>query len=294
MLSKIINFLLWPVWFMFNLIRGTVVILLTLFILIKSDVLVKPIKNIFSPIATEIYKSRGFRTDLSSERYKEYVQIYKDRLNVKYIFNNLENIPTSGKLVVITNHPGALENEVVCDTINTIRNNQNAAIHLTQIPRCGAFSFKGKTLASEERMRINKYISGENALVISPAGRLEQYFYFNKPHNKYKQGFLKFAMDNEADIMPVYIHFSAPWWLKLIYLISQETGLAIHLCLRELLLENKTVEVTFGKVIPYEEIKKDKDKTFIKYGKPRYSQDVLDKYQEKVSQVWFGEDYKLT
>lgn len=207
--------------------------------------------------------------------------------NVKLVVKNAELIPKDGRLIVISNHIG-VNDGVSAIHINSARGADNLFILGTQyspkyfraMPHVvlGVSLFGDYMVPGAEEEILQKILENR-ALLIFPSGLIGS--------RKFKDGYLRFAMKTGAAIQPVRIKMDMPWWFN--FLRERAPGLAQTLVMvfAWRIYKNKTLEVIFGKPIPFSELEKMVEgQTYIdKRGKTRYKQELLDAHSRLVESI---------
>ncbi|MDQ7044340.1 MAG: GNAT family N-acyltransferase [Sulfurimonas sp.] len=174
---------------------------------------------------------------------------------------DIENIPSSGRVVIIANHPlGALDSFALLKLISKVRKD----IKIVANDFLGEFSALDSLLITidnskarqkkEAIQKIHATLDEDMALIIFPSGEVSRVSSTGIKDKKWYKGFLKFAYRTNSPILPVFISGKNS---KTFYSIS-----AINKKLSTMLLsnemfkqKNKTIDITVGEIIPYENIR---------------------------------------
>ena len=126
--------------------------------------------------------------------------------------NEIENIPASGRVVIIANHPlGALDALSLIHLIRKVRpdikvvaNDMLAQIEQLKPILVGVNSFE-ESISKSSVQEIHQALEQEEALIIFPSGEVSRARPNGVKDTKWHKGFLKFAKKNRSPILPVYI-----------------------------------------------------------------------------------------
>lgn len=192
----------------------------------------------------------------------EFIDAVLEYFNFDFMVKNSElaNIPNSGRVVIIANHPlGGLDALVLLkliskvrsdvkivanDFLNQFKNLQNLFLHID--------NFKSKQ-AKENIKAIYTALEEEKAIIVFPAGEVSRLTKTGIKDQDWHKGFLNFAISSKSPILPVFIDAKNS---KSFYTMS-----IINKTFSTLLLSNemfkskeKTINIKVGKLIPNEHI----------------------------------------
>ncbi|EDZ63827.1 phospholipid/glycerol acyltransferase [Sulfurimonas gotlandica GD1] len=173
---------------------------------------------------------------------------------------DIENIPSSGRVVIIANHPlGALDAFALIKLLSRVRKDIKIVVNdfLKEFKvldslfiHVNNFTARQKKEAIQE---IYDSLDNDMALIIFPSGEVSRASSTGVKDKTWKKGFLKFAYRSNSPIIPVFIGGKNS---KAFYSIS-----TINKKLSTLLLpnemfkqKNKTIDITVGEIIPNENI----------------------------------------
>ncbi len=171
--------------------------------------------------------------------------------------NQIENIPASGRVVIIANHPlGALDALSLIHLVRKVRadikvvaNDILAEIEQLKPILMGIDTF-GDNLSKDSVKEIHNSLQNEEALIIFPSGEVSRARPNGVKDTKWHKGFLKFALKNQAPILP--IHIKAKNSTLFYTLSSLNKGLSSLLLPREMFRQkNGSLDFTIGESIPY-------------------------------------------
>ncbi|MBU0720472.1 lysophospholipid acyltransferase family protein [bacterium] len=207
----------------------------------------------------EINKALNEIQHLSGFEFVDAVMDYFD-FDFKVSQNSLQNIPSSGKVVIIANHPlGGLDGIAILKLVGKVR--QDVKIIANDFLN----GFDGlkplmlsidnfKTRQTKESLsNIYEALNNEQAVIIFPSGEVSRMSPTGVKDKFWHKGFLKFASRTSSPILPIYIDAKNS---KRFYSIS-----AINKKLSTLLLademfrqKSKSIEMHVGELIPNENI----------------------------------------
>lgn len=192
----------------------------------------------------------------------EFIDDVLDYFNFNFtvLDKEIENIPSSGRVVIVANHPlGALDSFALIKLVSRVRKDikivandflkefkslDSILIHINN------FRARQKKEAIEN---IYESLDNDMALIIFPSGEVSRASATGIKDKKWNKGFLKFAYRSNSPILPIFIGGKNS---KTFYSIS-----AINKKLSTLLLanemfnqKNKTIEISVGEIIPNENI----------------------------------------
>ncbi len=194
--------------------------------------------------------------NLSAFSFVESALEYFD-FSYKVSSNQIENIPASGRVVIIANHPlGALDALALIKMVHSVRSDIKVVANdlLSEIPQLksilvGVDAFSNK-ISKESIKEINRVLENEEALIIFPSGEVSRARVNGIKDTKWHRGFLKFATNNQAPILPIYINAKNS---ALFYTISSlNKSLSTFLLPHEMFKKRSgSLEFKIGKLIPY-------------------------------------------
>jgi len=176
--------------------------------------------------------------------------------NFSFKESQLENIPTSGRVVIISNHPlGSLDAFVLLKMISKVRHDVKivANDYLAEFKSIESLlitinNFKDKQ-TKESISKIYSHLENDGALIIFPAGEVSRMSAKGVRDGKWQKGFLKFATRTKSPILPVHVDAKNS---KMFYSISTlnkkvSTILLSHEMFKQ---RDKSITIDIGQVIP--------------------------------------------
>lgn len=188
-----------------------------------------------------------------------FVESVLDYFDFSYKFssNQIENIPSSGRVVIIANHPlGALDALSLIHLVKRVRRDIKVVANdmLSQIEQLkpilvGVNTF-GENISRASVKEINDTLEREEALIIFPSGEVSRARPNGVKDTKWHKGFLKFATKNDAPILPIHIEAKNSTFFYT--LSSLNKSLSTMLLPHEMFKKkNGSLEFTIGESIPY-------------------------------------------
>lgn len=175
----------------------------------------------------------------------------------KFSSNQIENIPSSGRVVIIANHPlGALDALSLIHLVKRVRSDIKVVANdmLSEIDQLkpilvGVNTF-GDNISRTSVKEIHDTLEREEALIIFPSGEVSRARPNGVKDTQWHKGFLKFATKNRAPILP--IHIKAKNSALFYTLSSLNKGLSSLLLPHEMFKKkNGSLEFSIGESIPY-------------------------------------------
>ncbi len=170
--------------------------------------------------------------------------------------DDILNIPQSGKVLIISNHPlGAMEALVLLDMVKSVRKDVKIVANelLMNIkPLIPLFlpvdNMNGRTARDSIRL-IQNALKNEEAVIIFPAGEVSRMRKNGIKDGDWNRGFLSFAKRANAPILPILIKARNSW---LFYSVSFVNKFLSSLMLpHEMFRKSKEpIRMSIGKMIP--------------------------------------------
>ena len=202
----------------------------------------------------------------------EFVDAALDYFDFDYAIssNDLQNIPTSGKVVIIANHPlGGLDALCLLRLIGQIRkdvkiiaNDFLAGFEALNSLIITIDNYKQKQSKSDIK-KIYEALKNEEAVIIFPAGEVSRATAKGIKDPAWNKGFLNFAQNTNAPILPIFLDAKNS---KTFYTISviNKTFSTLLLSHEMFNKKSKRINIKVGQIIPNENIApKGIDKKFL-------------------------------
>lgn len=202
----------------------------------------------------------------------EFVDAVLDYFDFDYTIssNDLQNIPTSGKVVIIANHPlGGLDALCLLRLISTVRkdvkivaNDFLAGFEALNSLTIMIDNYKIKQ-AKTDIKKIYDSLNKEEAVIIFPAGEVSRATTKGIKDPSWNRGFLNFAQNTNAPILPIFLDAKNSKTFYTISIINKtfSTLLLSHEMFNK---KSKRINIKIGRIIPNENIvPKGIDKKFL-------------------------------
>lgn len=227
----------------------------------KENVLKKSLLKIAKKIVHEDSINQ-FLSQNSHLKGFDFVDAVLDYFDFDYTVssNDLQNIPSTGKVIIIANHPlGGLDALCLLKLVGQIRKDVKIlandflvgfeALHSLMIP---LDNFKDRQ-SKESIKKIYEALKNEEAIIIFPAGEVSRATQKGIKDPAWNKGFLNFAKNSNSAILPIFLDAKNS---KTFYTIS-----LINKTFSTLLLSNemfnkksKNINIKIGQIIPSENI----------------------------------------
>ncbi|MCG3696117.1 GNAT family N-acyltransferase [Aliarcobacter butzleri] len=227
----------------------------------KENILKKSLLKIAKKIVHEDSINQ-FLSQNSHLKGFDFVDAVLDYFDFDYTVssNDLQNIPSTGKVIIIANHPlGGLDALCLLKLVGQIRKDVKIlandflvgfeALHSLMIP---LDNFKDRQ-SKESIKKIYEALKDEEAIIIFPAGEVSRATPKGVKDPAWNKGFLNFAKNSNSAILPIFLDAKNS---KTFYTIS-----LINKTFSTLLLSNemfnkksKNINIKIGQIIPSENI----------------------------------------
>ncbi|KLE03265.1 GNAT family N-acyltransferase [Aliarcobacter butzleri] len=227
----------------------------------KENILKKSLLKIAKKIVHEDSINQ-FLSQNSHLKGFDFVDAVLDYFDFDYTVssNDLQNIPSTGKVIIIANHPlGGLDALCLLKLVGQIRKDVKIlandflvgfeALHSLMIP---LDNFKDRQ-SKESIKKIYEALKNEEAIIIFPAGEVSRATPKGVKDPAWNKGFLNFAKNSNSAILPIFLDAKNS---KTFYTIS-----LINKTFSTLLLSNemfnkksKNINIKIGQIIPSENI----------------------------------------
>ncbi len=224
-----------------------------------SPVLTTPIFGFLKKIVHQ-NDINEFLQDHTNDTPFDFIESVLEYFNFGYkvSLNQIENIPQEGKVVIVANHPlGALDALSLIDMVKNVRKDIKVVANnlLTSIEQLKPLlievdAFGGK-IPKKSTKRVHEALQKEEVVIIFPSGEVSRVRPTGIKDIKWNKGFLKFALKNQAPILPIFIKAKNS---SLFYTISSlNKTLSASMLAHEMFKQkNKTLEFKIGELIAYE------------------------------------------
>lgn len=190
----------------------------------------------------------------------EFVEQVLDYFNFDYSVSDRdrENIPTTGKVMVIANHPiGSLDGLALLKLVHETRSDvkivaNDLLMALEPLSSC-LLPVRVLTGSSGKQhiQQINRALLNEEAVIMFPSGEVSRLGLQGVRDPEWQQGFLKMAERAKAPILPVHItgRNSLQFYLTSLVLKPLSTVMLVSQMFYQ---REKQIHMNIGSIIPYE------------------------------------------
>ncbi|WP_434580371.1 lysophospholipid acyltransferase family protein [Sulfurimonas sp. NW15] len=262
------------------------------------------IKGAISKFADSVVHEKQINEFIKKNRHLgsfEFIDEALQYLNFDFSVSDkdLQNIPSSGRVVIIANHPlGSLDALALIKLVSNIRKDIKVVANdflevITPIKNIliNVNNFKARQ-KKEAVTQVYAALDAEEAVIIFPSGEVSRATPTGIKDKVWHKGFLKFAKKGNAPILPVFIGGKNS---KTFYSVSAlNKKLAALLLAHEMFKQkHKAIEMIVGELIPYENITPkgiQKDKLLKLYKKHLYALKRNESYFETQKAIAHPED----
>ena len=137
-----------------------------------------------------------------------------DFLNLRYTVDQVERrrIPASGRLLIVANHPsGALDALALLHLVGSVRTDVKIVANdlLSQVEGLRELLLPVRILggkpSAQSLAAIDQALGEEQCVIVFPAGEVSRLGARGITDTRWRRGFLRFAIDNDAPVLPVRI-----------------------------------------------------------------------------------------
>ncbi len=190
----------------------------------------------------------------------EFVEQSLDYFNFSYAVSDQEreNIPVSGKVVIIANHPiGSLDGLALLNLVHGVRSDVKIVANdlLLTIGPLRPCLLPVRNMTGDSRkqhiLRITEALDGGEAVIMFPSGEVSRLGPGGVKDGRWHKGFLKIAERTKAPILPIHItgRNSTPFYLASIVARPLSSLMLVGEMFRQ---REKQIRFTIGSIIPYE------------------------------------------
>lgn len=219
----------------------------------------KIISSALISIACAITKNEEFQKFKADHPDRDGIKLIDDiyhYLNFTAIIHqkDLDNIPKTGRLVIVLNHPTTLDGLSIIQHLSTVRSDIKVVVN-ELFETTGAMQnytipvdISGAGISKSSLKALRQHLQDEGVLIIFPAGKPSRIYDGKIQDPEWSSSFLKIAQKYASPILPVYIDGKMSRWF---YFISKVFfPLSMLLVFREIFnLRDKTQTFYFGELI---------------------------------------------
>ncbi len=223
------------------------------------------LKKSLLKVAKKIVHEDSINTFLDANAHLkgfEFVDAVLDHFDFDFTVssNDLQNIPSSGKVVIIANHPlGGLDALCLLKLVGSVRNDVKIVANdfLAGIDALSSLfipidNYK-KRQSKNDIKTIYEALANEKAIIIFPAGEVSRASAKGIQDPVWSKGFLNFALHSNAPILPILVDGKNS---KVFYTMSVINKTFSTLLLSDEMFKKKSknINIKIGKIIPNENI----------------------------------------
>jgi putative hemolysin len=224
----------------------------------QPRLLTKPMLKVLRLLFREQEVNR-FLQEHHALREFDLIEKVLEYFDLDYLVSNkdLENIPSSGRVIVVANHPlGALDALSLIQMISRVRRDIRivASDLLSSIEPLGDLLLPVDNLGGGSNRQGVKQIYGalerEALVIVFPAGEVSRLRPNGIRDSRWKSGFMQFARRTNAPLLPIYIDArNSPLFYGVSMLYKP---IAALLLVQEMFLQrSNTIAFRVGELIPY-------------------------------------------
>ncbi|AOE50330.1 lysophospholipid acyltransferase family protein [Kangiella sediminilitoris] len=193
----------------------------------------------------------------------DFLEAVNQRLGLSYSVSNssVENVPVSGRVVIIANHPlGSLDGLALLALIHSIRKDVKIVVNdllwsMTPLrpfflPINNIAKGQGVENPRQKLQNIQRALESEQAVIFFPAGEVSRLSLKGIRDGKWRSGFLKMAKQTQSPILPIHVGGKNSRFFYGFSLIAKP--LSALFLVREMFKNvSLTLPIKIGKLIPF-------------------------------------------
>ncbi|MCH2056459.1 MAG: lysophospholipid acyltransferase family protein [Thalassotalea sp.] len=195
----------------------------------------------------------------------DFVEQVLNKFNVSYSVRDSEreNIPANGRLVIIANHPiGSIDGLALIKMVADIRRDVKVVVNslLMNLKPLSPLLLPVNNMVAGATPKdnihaIHEHLAADNPIIVFPAGEVSRIHPAGVRDPKWQTGFLRFAQNAKAPILPVYIqakNSAAFYGVSMMYKPAS-TLLLVNEMFKQ---QEKDIPMRIGQQIPFESYSK--------------------------------------
>jgi len=196
--------------------------------------------------------------------HPDFLEKTVDFLGISYTVRNrdLDNIPRTGRVVIISNHPlGAIDGVGLLDLITSVRKDVKIVVNdiLWQLEPLRPYFLQVNNItggSGKERLKaIREALQNEEAVIFFPAGSVSRLSWQGVRDGEWRSGFLRMALATQSPVLPLFVGGKNSRFFYGASLFSKWIGMLM--LVREMFLNvSIDIKVRIGNLIPAEEIQR--------------------------------------
>lgn len=191
------------------------------------------------------------------------------RWDIKVVAHGLENVPESGGQIYAANHPlGGMDAMAIVEALGHKRKDikflvNDVLLNLKNLKGLfiGINKFGGTS--TEAIQEVKELFESEQAIFVFPSGMVSRKIKGEVQDLEWKKTFITRSRVNQKDVIPVYIDGELSNFFYRLAKFRKALGIKLNIDMLYLADElykqhGKTINITFGKPIPYSTFSKEK------------------------------------
>lgn len=191
--------------------------------------------------------------------HSDFLEKVNEHLGLSYSVSNssLENIPVSGRVVIIANHPlGSLDGLALLALVHSVRKDVKIVVNelLGSMAPLRPFFLGVNNLTGQSSrdkiQQIHQSLEDEQAVIFFPAAEVSRLSLKGVRDGKWHSGFLRMAKHAKAPVLPIHVGGKNSKFFYGLSLIAKPVSAL--LLVREMFKNvSLTLPIKVGKLIPY-------------------------------------------
>lgn len=191
--------------------------------------------------------------------HSDFLEKVNEHLGLSYSVSNssLENIPVSGRVVIIANHPlGSLDGLALLALVHSVRKDVKIVVNelLGSMSPLRPFFLGVNNLTGQNSrnkiQQIHQALGDEQAVIFFPAGEVSRLSFKGVRDGKWHSGFLRMAKHAKAPVLPIHVGGKNSKFFYGLSLIAKPVSAL--LLVREMFKNvSLTLPIKVGKLIPF-------------------------------------------
>lgn len=191
--------------------------------------------------------------------HSDFLEKVNEHLGLSYTVSNssLENIPVSGRVVIIANHPlGSLDGLALLALVHSVRKDVKIVVNelLGSMTPLRPFFLGVNNLTGQNSrnkiQQIHQALEDEQAVIFFPAGEVSRLSFKGVRDGKWHSGFLRMAKHAKAPVLPIHVGGKNSKFFYGLSLIAKPVSAL--LLVREMFKNvSLTLPIKVGKLIPF-------------------------------------------
>jgi len=203
----------------------------------------KPVFDLFIGFLKKIFHEKEYMKIYEKNNHLaglDFVDSMLENLNITYSVkpNELRNIPSTGKIIIIANHPnGGQETMSIVQAVSEARENKKVKLLANKMlmgikqiaPLLIPVDNINGSITKKSIKAVNKALENDEAVIIFPAGVVDRLTLRGIKDSEWKASFLKIAQKTKTPILPIRVKSrnSILFYILSLFLPKKITGLLL-------------------------------------------------------------------